>query len=75
MMMSELRDEYERRLQAVKADAAAELRELEWELAEWERLACALEDAYKACNGQLTDELREAIEALIAHLPDPSAWL
>jgi hypothetical protein len=59
----------EREWQVAKAEMRSIIRELEWELGEWEHLARELEEAYANCGGQLTEELKEAIENIIANIP------
>ena len=73
--LRETEDYYERKLNAARSAAREEIHALYEEIAMWEDLARALEDAYANCNGQLTDELKQAIEDIIANIPvDVCDW-
>ena len=63
--MEQLRQQYRREIR----DACGYIEELTWDLEKWREKARKLAEAYRRSNGQMTDELREAIEELIARLP------
>jgi Skp family chaperone for outer membrane proteins len=69
--MEQLRQKYRREIR----DVCGYLEEALWNLEEWQKKAQKVAEAYRRSNGQLTDELKEAIEELIAHLPEPDDWL
>ena len=63
--MDELRRNYRRNMHALRAYR----NQLEEELREWYEKTQKVAEAYRRSNGQMTDELRAAIEELIARLP------
>jgi hypothetical protein len=62
--MEQLRQQYRREVR----DVCGYLEEALWDLGKWKEKAAKVAEAYRRSNGQMTDELREAIEELIAKL-------